>query len=429
MTPARALGSVLLCLFVLHPLAGQEATPIEPVLGTATGAARSDGVDWTSLLAQSSRLLVVQHGFRILTEPGTRRELSGPFFRRYTESVANMHGWADGDPFYVNYVGHPMQGAVTGFLFAQNDRRYRTIEFGANRDYWRSRLRSAAFSLLYSVQFEIGPFSEASVGHIQSQYPQQGFVDHVVTPVVGLGWMVTEDWLDRVIIRRFEGRFRNPYARLLVRGALNPSRSFANAMALRVPWYRDSRSGVWTYTAPVAEKKHESRPAPADPPGPAPFEFELGPRSTYYTSSGDWCGGGGASAAVRLSPSLQWVSDISGCKLVSWRKGWSGDTLSYLTGPRWTAETGRRWIPRAQMLAGGLKVTHEFEPATPRQTSAVNGFQLAAGGGLDLKLNRAFQLTVADLEYRRSWMPPLDGRDYKSGVNFRTGLVVRMGTW
>jgi hypothetical protein len=322
-----------------------------------------------------------------------------------------------------------MQGAVSGFIFNQNDRAYRGIEFGANRDYWRSRLRATAFSYVYSTQFEIGPLSEASIGHTQSIYPQQGFVDHVVTPVIGLGWMVTEDWLDQFVIKRFERRFRNPYARVLLRGFLNPSRSFANMMALNVPWYRASRSNPWDYVAPLKETRHQSRPLPADRPGPAPFEFELGPRTTYFPSGAGWCAGGGASASVRLSSNWQWVGDLSGCKLASWGRGWSGDGLTYLSGPRWTPDQPKKWVPRLQLLAGGMKVTHEFEPANPRQSSAANGFVLSAGGGLDLKLNRAFQITIADLEYRRAWLPPLDGLDYSAGVNFRAGLVVRMGSW
>lgn len=81
------------------------------------------------------RFLMVEHGFRLLTEPGTRDGLKGSFFQNYAASVANLHGWADGDEFYVNYVGHPMQGAVSGFLWTQNDPAYGKVVFGKDRLY------------------------------------------------------------------------------------------------------------------------------------------------------------------------------------------------------------------------------------------------------------------------------------------------------
>lgn len=94
----------------------------------------------------------------------------------------------DGDLFYVNYVGHPIQGSASGFIWVQNDGKYRKAEFGNNSVYWKSRMRATAFSWAYSTQFEIGPISEASIGKIQSRYPQQSWVDHVATPVIGLAW-------------------------------------------------------------------------------------------------------------------------------------------------------------------------------------------------------------------------------------------------
>jgi hypothetical protein len=38
------------------------------------------------------------HGFRWLTEPGTRASGAG-LGTGYVRSVFNLHGWADGDPF------------------------------------------------------------------------------------------------------------------------------------------------------------------------------------------------------------------------------------------------------------------------------------------------------------------------------------------
>ena len=181
-------------------------------LGGATGPdgpAQAEGIQWRPLLEQSLYFLGVQHGFRLATEKGTRGGFSGPYLRNVAKSIGSLRGWSDGDVALVNYVGHPMQGAVTGYIFAQNDPRYRRVQFGTSRAYWKGRLRATAYSFAYSTQFEIGPISEASIGTIQSRWPQQGLVDHVVTPVIGLGWQVAEDAVDRLVIQKIEDRIGN----------------------------------------------------------------------------------------------------------------------------------------------------------------------------------------------------------------------------
>src|SRR5436305_893116 len=112
---------------------------------TILSSGNEGGVDWTPLLKQSFTFLGIQHAFRIATESDTRAGLGGPFFGGWEQSVGNLHGWADGDPFFVNYLGHPIEGAVAGYVFIQNDPKYRRAEFGRNRDYWRSRLRAAGW--------------------------------------------------------------------------------------------------------------------------------------------------------------------------------------------------------------------------------------------------------------------------------------------
>src|SRR3954468_7122876 len=125
------------------------------------------GFQWKPALLQSDMFLGIQHGFRLATEDATRGELKGPFFNDWFKSVRSIKGWDDGDPFLVNYVGHPMMGAVTGFIQLQNDPQYKRSTFGRNSQYWKSRLRALAFSAAYSTQFELGPVSEASIGNVQ----------------------------------------------------------------------------------------------------------------------------------------------------------------------------------------------------------------------------------------------------------------------
>jgi len=204
------------------------------------------GVNWGGVLRQSGFLLAMEQGFRAGTQPGTRDALKGAFFKDWVDAVKATKGWGDGDDFLTNYIGHPMQGSVTGFIFAQNDPGGYKQEFGMNSAYWKSRLKAAAWSALYSSQLELGPIGEASLGNVGVHGSSlSGAVDLVVTPTAGLGWQIGEDALDKYLIMRIEGWARNPVVLMLARSFLNPTRSFANAMRWKVPWNRDTRPGIW----------------------------------------------------------------------------------------------------------------------------------------------------------------------------------------
>lgn len=201
---------------------------------------------WGSAIRQSLRFLAIQHAFRLATEAQTREDLKGPFFKDYFETVRNLRGWRDGDPFMVNYIGHPMMGAVTGYIQIHNDPRGLRQEVGFNKEYFKSRLKAFGWSALYSTQFELGPISEASLGNVGirpsklSNHPM-GYVDLVVTPVIGTMWLMGEDALDKYVVMPIENRVRNKTVRILVRSFLNPSRSMANVLRSKWPWYRDGR--------------------------------------------------------------------------------------------------------------------------------------------------------------------------------------------
>jgi hypothetical protein len=372
--------------------------------------------------------------------------------------VGNLHGWNDGDPFYVNYVGHPMQGAVSGYIWTHNDRGYRDIQFGQNRKYWKGKLRGAAYSYIYSVLFEIGPISEATIGGIQSLYPEQGFVDHVVTPVIGLGWSIAEDAIDQYFIRYVERRTSKRLTRALVRGGLNPARSMANVMTFRLPWHRDNRPGIRSEQLQDSEfmealgVRSTAQIESSPPPGVAPFEFNLTVSSKAYLGSdhGGPCVGGGSSGALRLASQWQFVVDVSGCKLLGLENNLSGDSLSYLAGARWTPHPSGRWTPHAEVLIGGTKLTQEhIDPqmekailsSAPKSVSTnllhalyakdweSNGLTIQAGSGLDVRLNSALSYRIANVEYSHSWTKELNGNNYQNGLQFTTGLVLHMGTW
>lgn len=204
-------------------------------------------MNWRGVLLQSSLFLGIEHSFRFGTEPDTRRQLRGPFLKDY---VASLRGgtphWGDTDPFLVNYVGHPMQGSVTGFIFTQNHPTEKKLEFSNSAPYWRSRFKAMGWSAVYSTQFELGPLSEASLGNLGSPMAPRtmGLVDLVMTPVGGFGFQVAEDVLDRYAVRWLERKLPARPVIILARGFLNPGRTFANCLRFRVPWHRDSRPGV-----------------------------------------------------------------------------------------------------------------------------------------------------------------------------------------
>ena len=267
------------CGSLPHPAAvyANDLAPAVAPVSQTSGIDDSDvSVKWGRLIGQTLMFTVMQHGFRLATEDGTRHPGIAPL-PGYAHAVEGMHGWGDGDPFYVNYVGHPLQGAVAGRIWIQNDPKYRDVEIGRNSRYWKSRFRATAFAWVQSVQFEIGPLSEASIGSIQKRWPEQGFVDHVITPVIGLAWILAEDTLDKYVVRKLEPKHR--LLAVFLRGGLSPSASLANVFDGKYPWHRQNRSDYpWRYgssalvpTVPWKTQSRAARPSRRV----APFELAV----------------------------------------------------------------------------------------------------------------------------------------------------------
>ena len=200
---------------------------------------------WKPALVESFYFLGIQHSFRMLQKK-TRNELGGPFFRDWGKSVKNLGGWRDGDSFITNYIAHPMQGAVTGRIFLNNSGRSRKLEFGKSKEYWESRLKAMAWSTVWSTQFELGPFSEASIGNVglydRVGPNRMGWVDLVVTPTAGTGVLIGEDMIDKFILKRLvEKRIKSRTRIKIYRTFLTPIQSFTNVLGGKVPWKRYDR--------------------------------------------------------------------------------------------------------------------------------------------------------------------------------------------
>jgi hypothetical protein len=203
-------------------------------------------IGWKDVLMQSLSFTTAMNLFRLATEPSTRRDLRGPFWKDYFKSVKSLRGWRDGDEFLVNYIGHPMEGAISGTILIHNDPKANQLRFGRDKRYWISRLKALGWATVVSTQFELGPFGEAAIGNVgmtpseKSRHPA-AYVDLVVTPLAGTAWLVGEDMLDRFLIRRVERRTTNRLVRAIFRAFFNPSRSFANSMRGHWWWHRDDR--------------------------------------------------------------------------------------------------------------------------------------------------------------------------------------------
>jgi hypothetical protein len=228
-----------------RPLEFAPLVPLEAGQPAARAKARGEKTAYGKILLQSLMMLGVEHGYRLAVEEKSREQLKGPFFRDWLDSVKNLRGWDDGGTFFSNYICHPAQGSASAFIFAQNHPQSRRARFGANKEYLHAKAKQLVFSTVYSVQFEIGPISECSLGNLGQKFGpeswqqrgRQSYVDQVITPIVGTAWSIGEDYLDVKLVRPLLARHR--YLGKVLCVFLNPTRSTANAFAFHLPWHRE----------------------------------------------------------------------------------------------------------------------------------------------------------------------------------------------
>jgi len=239
----------------------------EPVESTNTPESPGK-IQWKPAFLQTLEFTVFEHVWRAAWDPGLRYLIAHkPFWHDYGVSLTDYHmdHWSDGDNFLVNDIGHPLEGAVYGRIFLQNDPKS-FVQLGRHNGYWKSRFQSLAWMTIWSAQFEVGPLSETDFGNQGGYYysihcgihpyclttppwsagadkhtglggitNNTGWTDFIVTPVVGLGWVIGEDAIDRYIVTPIAREHRIFGGRIL-RSALEPSRSMAALFAGKFPW-------------------------------------------------------------------------------------------------------------------------------------------------------------------------------------------------
>jgi hypothetical protein len=236
------------------------ATPYRPATALPD-VKHSGGIHWGPLLRQWCLNLVMDQTVRIVKEPKTRDALGGPFFHDWFSTVSTYHfgRWDDGDKSITSDLGHPMQGAIVGAIFWQNDDHVRFSDQDFHSPaYRKALLQSFLFVTFDAVQWKLGPLSESSLGNVglpahwweQPQVCKQfhlpcdvrtGLNDLVLNEVGGTAMLIGFQWLDKHAQKRIESRVQSRAVIDTTRILSNPPQSVANILRGRRPWYRDSR--------------------------------------------------------------------------------------------------------------------------------------------------------------------------------------------
>lgn len=98
----------------------------------------------------------------------------------------------------------------------------------------------------------------------------------------------------------------------------------------------------------------------------------------------------------------------------------------------------------------GMKITHDFineqakaeltaaaakknepPPPTPDYTTEYDTNALSVKMGLDLtwSLKPAATIRLCAIDYQHNWNRPLDGIDYRNGIQVSAGMSFRLGDW
>lgn len=370
---------------------------------------------WRRALTESFTFLVIEQAYVVHTDFNWVVSENGiPFnhyWRDYKQSLTTWWhaGWSAGeDPLY-NYVGHPIQGALTSYIQIQNDPKSEKLEFANTKTYWKSRLKATLWNAVYSTQWSIGPLSEMTVEKYGSKdrppwnangsfpcntktcYWGVGKVNLVMTPVGGFGWLLAEEAMDKKITEELvESHTQNRLLINTVRSALNPIHGGANILHGNRPWYRprDLERGH-LFVEP------NNAVVPAEPAKPIPSHgdifvgyIHLGEShcQTIYTGVGIVCdplsaktsslGGWNVAVEKKYLRYFGAIADFSGAY-------GAASQSNFLFGIRGGASIGRL-RPFAQVLFGAVHA-RENRAGVPRSDTS---FAEDLGVGIDFRLAR-----------------------------------------
>jgi hypothetical protein len=219
----------------------------------------SGGIHWKSLVREWWTWIAIEQAERIIKEPKTRSQLSGPFFRDWFDTVSVYHfdNWNDGGKVITSYVCHPAQGSIAEAIFWQNNDNVRFAEQDFHSAAYRNALLQAfAFATVDAVLWKMGPLSESSIGNVGLPtkfwdkdckalhlpcVDRTGVSDMVMNEVGGTAMTIGFQFLDKHVQKRIEASVQNRAVIYSTRILTNPTASIANLVRFRKPWFRDNR--------------------------------------------------------------------------------------------------------------------------------------------------------------------------------------------
>ncbi|MGA9507683.1 MAG: hypothetical protein WBV55_03445 [Candidatus Sulfotelmatobacter sp.] len=399
-------------------LGGQKSSAaFDDAPGTASSQPGKEGFHWGRALTESLTFLLIEQAYVVHTDFRWVVSENGiPFnhyWRDYKQSLSEwtQSGWDDGDPNWFGYVGHPIQGALTGFIQIQNDPKSERLEFSKTKAYWKSRLKAALWNTVYSMQWNLGPLSEVTVEkygtkdrmpwNSNGSYPCNtnhcftgvGQIDIVMTPLGGTGWLIGEDFLDKKVVRHIEESTNNRFLIDTVRVVLNPIRSGANMLHGEHPWYRASRENDEAMSFSTAQK------APAEPnETPQPQFPNHGSVSFGYIHAGvSRCEVPAFGTTTTCDPVSSASSNLGGWDtsvekmylryfgaIADFSGQYGGvSQTNFLFGLRGGAWTGR-FRPFGQAMIGAVRVREDAATGSTSETS----FAEDLGLGIDFRVLR-----------------------------------------
>lgn len=394
------------------------------------GGENQQGYHWKPMLWQSLGFIGVENTYRLFTDAYMRHLIAdGAYWRDYGISMQHwdMNRWNDGDDFLVDDIGHPMQGAVSSFIAIQNSPNWRRLRIGESKEYWESRFWGMMWANLYSIQQKIGPLGEAALGNVGGYtYPlhcafpcknpnveytnDTGWTDFIMTPAGGTFWVVGEDFIDRFVSDKIQGDSDRLIFKI-IRGSLNPSRTMANALRGKMPWYRDyehpdtySRGGIHVERSDAEYFRH----LPRYEIFPHFNSISLPVNTATCTECRNWTTGGGVEFSARLSHWVDFDSDIdsqpNASPLSTNRAG--GNALVATFGFRSGIVT-RHYALKASIRPGFVRYSHALlampsnadpTPGTGRVTHFATS--LAINGDYGITRNLAFRVVVGNTPVR-----------------------------
>lgn len=151
--------------------------------------------------------------------------------------------------------------------------------------------------------------------------------------------------------------------------------------------------------------------------------------TTFYPGSGVpsfTAFGGSGVLALNVNKFLGVVADL-GAYHNGGDANFNPTTFSYLFGPRLNLRKSKV-TPYVQALFGGAHVSTSLVDANTGSALSENGFAMAFGGGLDVRVSKHLAVKPFQLEYLRTRLPNVwNTSDTQNNLRYSAGVVFSFG--